>query len=81
MLKVAIVGHSQVPRNLNVNNVDVKIFRAPGGRISSFHSDERVNAVLSWEHNLTFVWLGSKDVVNSSILCELATGNFQVLQV
>ena len=62
MFKVAIVGHSQVPRSLSVENAEVRIFRAPGGKLENFHRDTRLNQVLSWPHNLTYLWLGSNDV-------------------
>ena len=72
MFKVAIVGHSQVPRQLHAIDTTVRIFRAPGGRVSSFHSDSRLSSVLSWEHHLTFLWLGSNDVTPEVSTGELA---------
>ena len=71
MYKVALVGHSQIPSNLNVENVEVKIFRAPGGKIARFHRDSRLNKVLLWKHQLTFLWLGSNDITPTTSTGEL----------
>ena len=73
MYKVALVGHSQIPRSLNVNNVEVKIFRAPGGKLANFHRDSWLNQVLSWKHQLTYLWLGSNDINPASSTSELIT--------
>ena len=62
MLKVALVGHSQVPRSLSVDNAEIRIFRAPGGKLENFHRDTRMKQVLSWRHDITYLWLGSNDV-------------------
>ena len=64
MFKVSLVGHSQIPYSLNVHNSEIRIFRAPGGRASSFFSDERLNRVLSWKHDLCLLWLGSNDIAD-----------------
>ena len=62
MWKVALVGHSQIPPVFDFPNVEVKIFRAPGGRACNFPEDARMNKVLEWEHDLTILWIGSNDV-------------------
>ena len=64
MLKVSLVGHSQVPRVLEIDGVEIRIFRAPGGHAHSFESDHRLNQVLNWEHDLSILWLGSNDITN-----------------
>lgn len=64
MLKVSLVGHSQIPKSLDVDRVDVRIFRAPGGHAHSFDSDHRLNQVLNWEHDLSILWLGSNDIAS-----------------
>ena len=60
--KVALVGHSQIPRRLNIPNVEVNIFRAPGAKASTFFDNFRLNEVLKWEHDLTILWIGSNDI-------------------
>ncbi len=64
MFKVAVVGHSQVPRrfDVEVENSEVRIYRAGGARARNFFNDERLNHVLAWRHDLTFLWLGSNDI-------------------
>ena len=71
MFKVALVGHSQMPRSLRVDNAEVKVFRAPGGKLANFHRDSRLNQVLSWPHNLTYLWLGSNDINPESNIGDL----------
>lgn len=36
MFKVALVGHSQIPKSLNVNGAEIRILRAPGGKTKYF---------------------------------------------
>ncbi len=66
MLKVALVGHSQIPRHLEVTNVQIRIFRAPGAKARTFFEDDRLNRVLEWEHDLTILWIGSNDIETST---------------
>ena len=58
------MGHSQIPRQLNVPNVEIKFFRAPGAKASTFFNNSRMNKVLKWEHDLTILWIGSNDIGN-----------------
>lgn len=67
MTRVAVVGHSQVPSFLDVEEVELKIFRAPGGRADGFYSDSRLNTVLEWEHDYCLLWLGSNDIESDTI--------------
>ena len=60
--KVAIVGHSLIPRHLEVPQCEVRCFRAPGGRARDFDRDPRLNQVLSWPHHITILYLGGNDV-------------------
>lgn len=66
--KVALVGHSQLPRQLNVDHrgVVVRSFRAPGARANEFQNIPRLQAALAWPHDLTILWLGSNDVRDHS---------------
>lgn len=75
MLKVALVGHSQIPRNLEIPNVQIKIFRGPGAKARTFFEDNRVNKILEWEHDLTILWIGSNDIEQTTnparIFCDI----------
>ena len=62
MLRVALVGHSQLPSELEVDGADIEIFRAPGGKAYGFYEDERLNEVLDWSGDLVILWLGSNDI-------------------
>ena len=61
-MKVSLVGHSQIPQQLEVAGTETRIFRAPGGRADSFYSDDRLRAVLEWKHDLCILWVGSNDI-------------------
>ena len=49
MFRVAIVGHSQVPKELpNLPNaVQLQVFRVPGARAHTFFSDEVLTSVFN----------------------------------
>ncbi|KAK3851050.1 hypothetical protein Pcinc_042275 [Petrolisthes cinctipes] len=70
-----MVGHSQIPQTLVVPDVDVQVFRAPGGRASSFFTDARLYRVLAWKHDLCILWLGSNDVADDGIVPNELTKN------
>ncbi|KAG0713759.1 hypothetical protein GWK47_015517 [Chionoecetes opilio] len=68
MYRVALVGHSQVPQTVEVDapNVTVEVYRAPGGKIRTFFSDDRLNGILQKEFELVILWLGSNDIKEAS---------------
>ena len=66
MWKVSLVGHSQIPSHLSAPDTEIRIFRAPGSRAATFFSDDRLNEVLNWTHDLCILWLGSNDIKPSS---------------
>ncbi|KAK3880837.1 hypothetical protein Pcinc_014695 [Petrolisthes cinctipes] len=78
-----MVGHSQIPQTLVVPDVDVQVFRAPGGRASSFFTDARLHRVLAWKHDLCILWLGSNDVIDDIdgiVPNELAKNIVEIIQ-
>ena len=66
--KVSIVGHSLVPPVLRVDcpRTVVRSYRAPGGRADRFDENETLRLALEWKHDLTVLWLGGNDVVDTS---------------
>ena len=66
MWKISVVGHSQIPKKLEVENTEIRIFRAPGGRADNFNNDTRMNEVLNWKHDLCILWIGSNDIDQES---------------
>ena len=72
MWKISLVGHSQLPWELDIGGAEVRVFRAPGGRADSFYQDERLYEVLDWEHDLCILWLGSNDIENDSHPADIA---------
>ena len=71
MLKVALVGHSQLPHSLEVEGADIEIFRSPGGRAYSFYDDDDLNDVLNWSGDLAILWLGSNDIMQDTNVWEV----------
>ena len=71
MLRVALVGHSQLPYDLEVEGADIEIFRSPGARAYSFYEDEILNEVLNWSGDLAIIWLGSNDIYNGTHVSEV----------
>ena len=64
LFRVAIVGHSQVPKELpNLPNaVQLQVFRAPGARAHSFFSNDVLTAVFNHRFDLVILWIGSNDI-------------------
>ena len=73
MVKAAIVGHSQVPHNLQVNNVETRIFRRPGAKIRHFHEEIQGN-LLEYAPDIVILFLGGNDI-DASENCVARTAN------
>ena len=73
MVKAAIVGHSQVPREISVPNVETRVFRRPGARIQHFHN-EILSEVLEFSPDIVVVFLGGNDI-DASDDCALRVAN------
>ena len=64
-LKVAIVGHSQIPVSFpDIPSVDLRVFRLPGGRLGDFERDCILKDSLKWAHDLTILFIGGNDIPN-----------------
>ena len=79
MLRVAFVGHSQLPSNIIIAGTEISIFRAPGGKAFSFFEDNRLCNVLNWRGDLVIVWLGSNDIVGNTNVSEV-TDNILIIK-
>ena len=62
LFKVALVGHSLIPRHLYVDRCEIRIFRAPGARTHEFGRNDALRPALDWQHDLTILYLGGNDV-------------------
>lgn len=80
MWKVSLVGHSQLPNDLSVNNAEIQIYKRPGGRAGNFYNDRRLNEVLEWKHDLCILWLGSNDIDNVKRPRDIANNIIEVIQ-
>ena len=59
--KVAILGHSQVPRDFpEIAGVETRIFRKSGAKLNNFY--DTFEDVLYWQHNHTIIFLGGNDI-------------------
>ncbi len=78
MFRIALVGHSQIPRRFEVNQEDVTvdIYRAPGGKAANFFDDERLNKVLRQKYDLIILWIRSNDIEKDCVVREIA-GNIK----
>ena len=61
MVKVAIVGHSQVPQEIIIPGVETRVFRKPGARIHDFHRD-LLPELLSFSADIIVIFLGGNDI-------------------
>ena len=73
MVKVTIVGHSQVPHNLQIDNVDTRIFRRLGAKIRHFY-DEILSNLLDYAPDIVILFLGGNDI-DASENCVARTAN------
>ena len=78
--KVSLVGHSQLPTSLTVNNALVRTYRRPGGRADEFFEDELLSDVLNWEHDMCILWLGSNDIDNETRPRDIAENIIEVVE-
>ena len=61
-LKVAVVGHSNVPRDLdNIAGVNLKTFRVPGACVSDAYQGHLAE-VFDFCPNLVVIYLGGNDI-------------------
>ena len=73
MVKVAIVGHSQVLREITIPNVETRVFRKPGARIPDFHR-ELLPEVLAFSPDVIVIFLGGNDI-DATADCALRVAN------
>ena len=60
--RVAIVGHSQVPKSIQaIENVEVRIYRKPGARLANFENYEEFQELFNWQHDLNIIFMGGSD--------------------
>ena len=81
MIKAAVVGHSQVPNEISIPNVNTRVFRKPGARIHHFHND-LLNAVLEFSPDIIVVFLGGNDIDASDDCAQrVATGLKDIIEI
>ena len=64
-MKIAIVGHSQVPINLVSPGDTVTNFRKPGAKLAKWRDTPELTEIFDHNFDLTFIWLGSNDITVS----------------
>lgn len=70
--RVAVVGHSLVPRDLGyIRGAEIKIFRSPGARVSNFENGT-LSEVLRWPHDLSILFLGGNDIYDGCVPSRIA---------
>lgn len=76
--KIAIAGHSQLPRELEINNAQVDIFRKPGALVKDFFSRETLGKVFEKTYDVVVLWIGSNDVKEDTSVRDLV---LQILNI
>lgn len=77
--KISIVGHGQVPPELHVPAYDIRIFRAPDGRASTFFEDSRLSDVLEWPHDICLLWIGSNDISVNTVIDDVVNSICEIV--
>lgn len=80
MWNVALVGHSQIPTQITLEDANLAVFRAPGGKARSFYTDDRLRSVLSWSGDICVLWVGSNDIVDGISPVGLADVIVEIVQ-
>ena len=68
--RVAIIGHSQVPRNFiqAIDDVEVRIYRKPGARLAKFDVYEECQEPFNWHHEFNhIIFMGGIDKPSRSV--------------
>ena len=73
MVRAAVVGHSQVPHDISVPNVETRVFRRPGARVQHFHN-ELLSDLLEYSPDIVILFLGGNDI-DASDDCALRVAN------
>ena len=61
--RVAIIGHSQVPKSIQaIEDVEIRIYRKPGARLAKFDEYEEFQELFNWHHDLNIVFIGGNDI-------------------
>ena len=63
--RIAILGHSNVPRSLEITNATVRIFRKSGARACRFTTYPEFSGIWDFRPHITFLFLGSNDIIEN----------------
>ena len=75
--KVAIVGHSQVPTHIPINDsVEIKIFRRSGAKLVHLQQSP-LRDVYNYRPNLCIFYMGGNDIAASDVDCREVIGNIR----
>ena len=57
-----------VPQDLGyIPGAQIRIFRSPGAKVSSFETNNIFREVLEWSHDLTILFLGGNDIYDGCV--------------
>ena len=61
--RVAIIGHSQVPKSIQaIPDVEIRIYRKSGARLGNFENYEEFQELFNWHNDLNIIFLGGNDI-------------------
>ena len=64
-LKVAILGHSQVPPELTGPGINCTVYRKPGAKLNNWQDVPEFAEILNNKFDIVFIWLGSNDITTT----------------
>ena len=67
--RVAIIGHSQVPKNIQaIDDAEIRIYRKPGARLANFDEYEEYQELFNWHHEFNnIIFMGGSDKPSMSV--------------
>ena len=71
VMRIGIVGHSQVPLSIDSPSDTVSIFRKPGAKILNWRNIPELTAVFEHNFDLVFIWLGSNDISETCVTAQI----------
>ena len=72
LVKVAIIGHSNIPVEFTYPGTEVRCFRMPGLHVLDISRRGEYRELLAWRCQLVYLWAGSNDLANGMVARPIA---------
>ena len=70
-MRIGIVGHSQVPHNIDISGDTVTIFRKPGAKLLNWRNIPEITEIFEHNFDIVFIWLGSNDITETCVTAQI----------